>query len=194
MSNEFNFFVAIVYWSVCWYNCVIRRDIRIHFALSVCETIGAMVSHWELPLLPVSCSGESLTNRTQFPTLIRIGVTQTAQGQSLLELFRQVIFFVSVSCYKPVAVHWEFAVFAHSEYGWRKVVVITGPNSCQTVTDGIRHRFIDGGVEVSEYIPVRDELTEDEIRQYLDRVRRRGRSKSNAIVPMALMYESKLKM
>ena len=64
--------------------------------------------------------------------------------------------------------------------------MLTGLEACETLTSGIKESFLNGGIEVTEYIPVGMEHTEDEIRQFLERVRKRGRSKYKSNAPKAV--------
>lgn len=140
---------------------------------SVCISGGSYLRYWNVPFFPGSCSDPVLRNREKFPTIARVMPSYNKLGSAFREYES---WFLCVIHLQKIAVNFA----QHCE--WKTLVMLSEDNFiCDYGARGIDEKLTEGNVTVADWIRVPSVLSDAKITEYLERLRRRGRSESYRI-------------
>lgn len=112
---------------------------------------GYYLSYWNIPTFSYGATDTTITDKSIYNTIVRLGLTYTKMGVAFKEIFQS--------------------------FGWDSVVLLTRTTlACDYGARAIVDTFASSNITVSEWMRVEPGLTDREADMRLDNFRERGRS------------------
>ena len=127
------------------------------FSFAATTPVALLASYWNLPIFSQASTDPVLEDKSVFKTLVRLGPPFNKMGSALVGFYQK--------------------------YNWTRTVVISKKRTdnrnvfCDYSYRSVEVAFQDNGIEIADYIPIYEDISDVEIDRVLDRARQRGRGK-----------------